>query len=88
MPCATHARKPDFRPRRQARGYDAKYETAKKTPEFRKATRCETCGKKFTPENPKTGGHRKDIRAGGSTEDGIFPQCRRCNYGWRRAQEA
>lgn len=47
------------------------------------ATHCLTCGQPFTADNPVTRGHRKDIRAGGTTDDGYLPQCRRCNYGWR-----
>ena len=53
---------------------------------IRSATTCETCGSPFTTDNPVTRGHRVDIRNGGTSADGYFPQCRRCNYGWRRGQ--
>src|SRR4051794_23156506 len=45
---------------------------------------CAVCGEPFTTSNPATGGHRRALRNGGTTSDGIEAQCRRCNYGWRR----
>ena len=77
--CAKHRR-----PARQKRGYDAEYERALRAPAYLAATKCATCHEPFTADNPKTGGHVKAIRNGGTTADGIIPQCARCNYGWRR----
>jgi len=74
------------RPPRQQRGYDAEYEAALRDPEYVAATHCGTCHQPFTKDNPKTGGHRVAIRDGGTTADGVFPQCADCNYGWRRGQ--
>lgn len=48
------------------------------------ATHCATCGQPFTPSNPATRGHAKDIRTGGTSADGYIAQCLTCNYGWRR----
>ena len=72
------------RPSTTQRGYGAQHEAAKQDPAYLEATVCDTCGEEFTMLNPKTAGHRVDIRQGGR-DSGIFPQCRRCNYGWRRA---
>lgn len=47
-------------------------------------THCATCGEPFTEDNPATGGHVRDRRAGGTLEHGIKAECRLCNYGWRR----
>lgn len=74
--CSRHAR-----PKRQDRGYDAEYERALKRPQFLAATHCLTCDEPFTPDNPRTGGHVRALRRGGTTADGIFPQCAHCNYG-------
>lgn len=71
------------RPNRHQRGYDSHYVKVRDAA-VEGATHCETCGQAFTQTNPATGGHRIDVRAGGTTDDGIFPQCRRCNLGWRR----
>ena len=82
--CPEHARAKDkARGRRQARGYDAAYERAKQTPEYVTATHCASCGEPFTADNPKTGGHSVPIRNGGHGSL-VLPQCRRCNYGWRK----
>jgi hypothetical protein len=81
--CFTHRRQREIaRGSRQQRGYDAKHDRAKRDPDYLAATVCLTCERPFTPDNPKTAGHLVDIRSGGR-ESGIFPQCRRCNYGWR-----
>ena len=69
---------------RQQRGLDADYDRARAAA-LATATHCATCGERFTEHNPATGGHAKDRRDGGTTADGIVAQCRRCNYGWRRA---
>jgi 5-methylcytosine-specific restriction endonuclease McrA len=69
---------------RQQRGYDRAYEQARDTA-IRGATHCATCGQPFTTDNPATGGHVVARRRGGSTSDGIKPECRRCNYGWSRS---
>lgn len=66
------------------RGYDATYEAAKRKPGYVTATHCTNCGEVFTPDNPKTAGHIKSIREYGPNDEGITPQCRRCNYGWRK----
>lgn len=66
-----------------ARGYDAEFERAKRSPAYVNATRCATCGEPFTHDNPKTAGHVTAIREGGRGS-GIKPECRRCNFGWRR----
>lgn len=66
------------------RGYDAAFEAAKRRPEYVNATHCTECGDPFTPSNPKTAGHIKAIRKHGPNSAGITPQCRRCNFGWRR----
>lgn len=83
MPCSTHR---DERPRRQARGYDREYDAALREEQYQKATRCAKCGREFTEDNPKTGGHKRDVRRGGTAADGVDPWCRDCNYGWRRGQ--
>lgn len=77
--CAQHKR-----PSPRARGYDAEYERALRSPAYVAATHCLTCGRPFTSDNPKTGGHVKAIRHGGTAADGIFPQCAGCNYGDNR----
>ena len=89
MPCATHERErrqreDRARPPAVRRGYDKAFEKAKRDPGFVAATTCETCGCAFTATNPKTAGHRIALRLGKQSND-IFPQCRRCNYGWRRS---
>lgn len=82
--CTTHARvREQARGTRQARGYDAAFDRAKQEPEYVTATHCETCGERFTTDNPKTAGHLTAIRDGGRGS-GIKAECRRCNYGWRR----
>lgn len=82
MPCATHS-KETGRPSRQDRGYDADYDAALRSPAYLAATHC-ACGRKFTKWNPKTGGHVKPVRAGGTAADGVVAECRKCNLGWRR----
>lgn len=69
------------RGRRQARGYDAAY-VRERDRALAGATHCCTCGARFTADNPATGGHIVARRHGGTTADGIKPECRRCNYGW------
>lgn len=69
------------RGRRQTRGYDATYARAR-AKALAGATHCRTCGTRFTPDNPATGGHALARRHGGTTADGIVAECRRCNYGW------
>lgn len=69
------------RGRRQQRGYDNAY-VQERARVLATATHCAHCGDPFTHNNPATGGHRKAIRHGGTTSDGIRPECRRCNYGW------
>lgn len=82
--CPTHERAKDkARGTRQARGYDADFERAKLEPEYVNATHCTECDEPFTETNPKTAGHSTAIRNGGQGSK-ILPQCRRCNYGWRR----
>jgi hypothetical protein len=71
------------RPSKRERGYDLTYERAARDPTYRAATHCVTCGQPFTPDNPKTRGHSIAIRDGGEGSP-ILPECRRCNYGWRR----
>lgn len=65
-----------------AKGYGSDYRQARRDA-LRNATTCWKCGQPFTPTNPATGGHVKDIRLGGSILDGIKAECRRCNYGRR-----
>lgn len=82
--CQEHTRQADrARGSRQQRGYDAEYERARAAA-LAGADRCSSCGEAFTVDNPATGGHVKALRHGGTTRHGIAPQCRRCNYGWRR----
>lgn len=84
--CRTHARQIEqARGTRQQRGYDRDFDAAKRDPTYLNATHCTRCGQPFTPDNPKTAGHTRAIRDGGTTLDGISPQCRRCNFGWRRS---
>lgn len=71
------------RGRRQQRGYDRQYELEREQT-LAGATHCATCGEAFTTDNPATGGHKVAIRDGGTTADGIKPECRRCNYGWQK----
>jgi hypothetical protein len=69
---------------RQQRGYDATYERAREQA-LVAATHCATCGELFTLDNPATGGHVVARRNGGTTADGLKPECRRCNYGWEKS---
>lgn len=83
--CSTHQREADkARGTRAERGYGPDFEQLKQDPEYVNANLCETCGVEFTEDNPKTAGHRQSVRAGGDFTSGIKPECRRCNYGWRR----
>lgn len=82
--CQEHTRQADrARGTFRQRGYDAAYDRARRKA-LAGATHCATCHQPFTPDNPATGGHVKAMRDGGTTADGIKPECRRCNYGWRR----
>lgn len=82
--CPEHTRAADrARGTRQQRGYDRQYEIARNAA-VATATHCRTCGERFAADNPATGGHVKARRHGGTTADGIKPECRRCNYGWRK----
>ena len=65
------------------RGYDARYRKEARAVK-EKATHCSECGVKFTLDNPATAGHTTAQRHGGTTDDGLVAQCRRCNYGWRK----
>lgn len=65
------------------RGYDAQFARDRKAPEYLASTHCVECGQPFTEDNPRTAGHVVAIRDGGQGS-GVVPQCRRCNYGWRR----
>lgn len=71
------------RGRRQQRGLGADYNRARQAA-LVGATHCATCGRPFTAADPATGGHVVARRHGGSTADGIRPECRACNYGWER----
>lgn len=83
--CSRHARVVDAaRGTRQHRGYGKSFDAAKRGSKYRNATHCTNCGETFTPGNPKTAGHIKSIRDNGPNDEGITPQCRRCNYGWRK----
>lgn len=85
--CATHERAKDkARGTRQERGYDRDYDKAKTDLAYVTATSCATCAEPFTVDNPRTAGHVADIRTHGPNNQGIIPQCRRCNYGWRKGQ--
>jgi len=65
------------------RGYNASYR--KEADKVKaNATHCSECGEPFTSSNPATAGHSKAQRLGGTTDDGLVAQCRRCNYGWRK----
>jgi hypothetical protein len=68
---------------RQQRGLGRDYDRARERA-LTGATHCATCGQPFTPDNPATGGHVKARRHGGTTADGIKPECQRCNYGWEK----
>lgn len=82
--CALHQREYEqARGTSTQRGYGSKFQRASKQAKAN-ATHCVECGQPFTPDNPATGGHRAAIRNGGSLDEGIVAQCRRCNYGWRR----
>lgn len=84
--CTTHrAERERARGTRQERGYDADYDRRRKAA-LDGATRCSSCGAAFSDDNPATGGHVVDIRAGGTTADGVVAECRRCNLGWRRGE--
>ena len=85
LPCATHTRVryPDLRPSSAARGYGSKYRKVRDQAVAGQVI-CPRCNRPYTPENPATGGHVVPQREGGSLEDGVVAQCRRCNYGWRR----
>lgn len=71
------------RPNPRQRGYGRDYDLARAVALATSDGTCPTCGEAFTAANPPTGGHRKPISGGGTTADGIFAQCRRCNYGRR-----
>lgn len=64
------------------RGYGHDYQVAR-AEALAGATHCRTCGAVFTEDNLATGGHTVAIRDGGDLADGLGPECRRCNYGWR-----
>lgn len=82
--CPTHAREYEAkRGTNKERGYDYRFRKASKQAKAN-ATHCDECGRPFTASNPATGGHRRAVRNGGSTDEGIVAQCRECNYGWRR----
>jgi hypothetical protein len=82
--CSTCAQTRELRRgRRQQRGLDAEYDR-ERAKALAGATHCVTCGQRFTATNPVTGGHVVARRHGGTTADGIKPECRRCNYGWER----
>lgn len=82
--CPAHARQAEERRgSREQRGYGRAYRDARDAA-LRGATHCATCGCPFTIDNPATGGHARAQRDGGTLEDGIRPECARCNYGWRR----
>jgi hypothetical protein len=82
--CGPCARRHELtRGSRQQRGYDAQYERERKARGFVEATHCATCGEAFTAANPKTAGHVVAIRKGGRG-GAIKPECRRCNFGWRK----
>lgn len=82
--CEVHAKEYEAeRGTNKERGYDSRFRKASNEAKA-KATHCSECGTRFTPANPATGGHSRAVRRGGSTDDGIVAQCRRCNYGWRR----
>lgn len=86
--CFVHRRQRDLaRGSRHERDYGADHDRAKRDPDYLTATHCETCSRPFTEDNPKTAGHRLDVRKGGRGS-GIFPQCQDCNYGWRRRQSS
>jgi 5-methylcytosine-specific restriction endonuclease McrA len=83
-------RRPDNRPSRQARGYDAEYE-ANRAIIVNNARAynlpCWKCGKQFGPIETITADHRIPLRKGGTNDlDNLLPACTRCNYGWRRAR--
>lgn len=64
-----------------AADYGTEYREQLRAPRYLAATHCETCGCRFTPDNPKTGGHSVALRKGGRGSR-IKPECARCNYGW------
>ena len=83
--CPEHERDRDkARGNKQQRGYGRAFDKAKLTPAYVNATHCTHCGQPFTASNPKTAGHVKALRNAGQPSDVITPQCRRCNYGWRK----
>lgn len=67
---------------KRERGYDAQFDRNRRDPGYLTATQCATCAQPFTDDNPKTAGHVVAVRNGGGSE--IKPECRRCNYGWRK----
>lgn len=90
-PCSTcrserNRARDEERGSRQDRGYDADFDRAKVAPAYVNATHCATCHEPFTPQNPKTAGHRTALRRGGG-DGSIIAQCRRCNYGWRKTDQ-
>jgi hypothetical protein len=83
--CPACARAKELRRgRRQQRGLGADYVRARDQA-LAGATHCATCGQPFTDANPATGGHIVARRRGGTTADGIRPECRRCNYGYQKS---
>lgn len=85
--CPQHARNRErTRGTTTQRGYGWDYQQAR-AKALDGATHCWKCGQPFTPTNPATGGHAKDVRAGGTIEHGIKAECRRCNYGRQPAPD-
>jgi hypothetical protein len=64
--------------------YGPDYQRAQKAAIANAGPSCPNCGQPYTASNPPTGGHAVPVREGGSTQDGVVAQCRRCNYGWKR----
>lgn len=64
--------------------YGPDYQRARAEAVANAGERCPNCGQPYTESNPPTGGHRVPVREGGTTQDGVVAQCRRCNYGWKK----
>jgi hypothetical protein len=72
------------------RGYGSAYQQ-RRPQVLQDATHCRTCKREFTPDNPATAGHVRDLRdlpreqrqASAATAE-LMPQCAACNYGWPR----
>lgn len=64
--------------------YGADYQRESARVRREAGTHCPRCGRPYTPDNPPTAGHLVAVREGGTLEEGLEAQCRKCNFGWKK----